>query len=50
MYSQTYGPPSVLTVNAYNTTIDSNNATFVQFTTTRPLIATGLDYYVIPLD
>ena len=42
--------PLVYTTNAYTTTINSINSTFVTFTSTRPLAATAPDTYVIPLD
>ncbi len=50
MYATGEHKPTILTGNAYSTVINSNNATFVEFTSTRPLQATAPDSYVIPLD
>lgn len=50
MYANGEHKPNILSENAYTTTIDSNNSTYVVFTSTRPLAATDPDTYVIPLD
>lgn len=50
MYANGEHKPTILPENAYTTVINDNNATLVEFLSTRPMQATAPDSYVIPLD